>query len=317
MAASPISGNMLIAQSGGPTVVINQSLIGYNTEHPTLEHAAIEALAQTLDPKAKVLDIASRAELQHQIDGHDPDRKGSRSIETPEDWAEGLCYVKLRGIHRDSRDLINQLRKWDTESKTGIIIDARGAAGTNLEGMKEIVNLFVSGNQALYSITTIDDKAVDTQKAAKNNATLNTPCIMIVNTHTTAATELLAGILKHYNTLLLLGQSSSGDNRIRSFLPVDKKHSLYIGTQKMLVAADISYEETGITPDIVVSTEKPKHTRTNLNTESAGEAIREELQQNRALLDRIGDDHVLERASDILLAVHALKTGDAHAGKND
>ena len=197
------------------------------------------------------------------------------------------------------------------------MIDARAAAGTNLEGLKDIVNLFVTGKQPLFSVVTIDDKPVDMHPATDNGPTLSTPCIMIIDKETTAASELLAGILGHYDTLLLLGQASSGDNRIRSFLEVDKKHSLYIGTQKTLIAEDTPYEKTGVTPDIVVPLEKPKHKRADLNTESAGEAIREELQQNQELLERIGDDHVLERASDILLAVHALKTGSAHAGKDD
>ncbi len=307
------------ATASTPTDILNQlEQIGYEIDRSSLERAAIQGMATALDPKARVLDIPARAKFQKMLNGEslreehvDP----HLSYDAPEEWPDKLCYVKLRGIYKDTKGLTRTLKKWESAGKSGIILDARKASGTNLQALDTLLDLFVKNGSPLYKVLSEGGQQVDLHKA-KGTSGLSVPCILLVDQNTTGAAELLAAVLSHYNSTLLIGTRTSGDNRVREFLELDKKNSLYIATQRVVLANDTSYDVSGITPDIVVNPQSHDHRPTELHAEKAGAGVREEIQRDQKILARIGDDTTLRRATDILLGIRALGTPTSHDRPN-
>ena len=102
MATSSISGNMLIAQSGGPTVVINQSLIGAVTE--AKKHKAIKRIFGSLHGIQGILNE----------DFIDLKKESTKTLEevamTP---SSALGTVRKKPTPADCADIFQVLKKYD------------------------------------------------------------------------------------------------------------------------------------------------------------------------------------------------------------
>lgn len=262
--------------------------------------SALEATVAAVDPGGRLIAVG-----EAQPGGDGP------SVAKAEKWAQGLCYLKLAGLHDDAEKTVDEaLSTWVTNGLVGLVLDLRASGGNNLKAVDSIASRFVRGNSVLYALRDGGGKVVETRRAIDRGEPPDVvaPVMVLIDGGTGGASEALAAVLGGRRGVLLLGQQSSGDNGIREVIPFSASNSLYVATRWVTPLSGDAWQTNDYSmPDIVVaaddgareSSEPPR--RTGLSR-----PLSDKARLDRELMGRVRDDPVLARATDILLGLHAL-----------
>ncbi|MDD4870732.1 MAG: S41 family peptidase [Kiritimatiellae bacterium] len=258
--------------------------------------ATVESLVKAVDPHAILL----TAEEYHEF-------LMMKSVAKSEEWPEGICYLKLRGIYRDAADeVVGLIRKWSEAGKTGVILDLRSASGESLASVDRIAELYVSGDPFLYQIKDRQGNVIKTHRLKGITATLgsNMPLMLIVNEATTEASEILVALLKNRRGVLIVGSHTSGDASFRENIPLSQDEILRIAT-RLVVINGPQFESTGVLPDVTIAAVSGRDTP---KIPEKGITIKPESEKaklDRELMKKVYSDPALLRTTDILLGLKA------------
>lgn len=229
---------------------------------------------------------------------------------TMELWPQQIGYIKINGLYEGSgRQVTAQLNAWSETNCIGIIIDLRGANGINLDAVAEIAGLFSHSTPTFFTVKDGFGKTLKTY-AAKNGTPLDQPVMILVNQDTRSAAELLAAVLQNCRGVMIIGVPTRGDDRLREPISLANGKVLIIAVKRIDMGKD-SYNNRGAQPDIVVSPVKePVKVKETADDNGLFSRLSEQDKHDRALIARIGNDIILQRATDILMGLKAL---DIHA----
>lgn len=228
---------------------------------------------------------------------------------TMEQWPQQIGYVKVNGLYEGSGgQIVTQLKTWTDTNFFGVILDIRAANGMDLESADKIAGLFAKEGTPLFSIRD-GHNAVLTSYEAKNETPLAMPVMLLVDKETRGSAEVLASVLKHRRGVMLIGEPTSGDDRIREAIPLPEGKMLYIATKRIDPCNGLSYRGKGVAPDVIVTesnvTEDIEQVEKKADFDFFSD-VSEREKQERALASRTRGDPVLHRATDILLGIKAL-----------
>ncbi len=236
-----------------------------------------------------------------------------------EEWNHDINYVKINNLFPGSGVAISAvIRKWleNSNSCSGIIMDMRGTEGVDVMSVVEIANFFPSKSKILFSICSADG----TEQASyqhKLEKTINVPVIVLIDKNTRGTAELLVALLAKTRGVMLLGENTAGDNKVRSFVPFQNGNQLYIATAEFVLNKnDKSYAGVGIKPHVTMKMDKtspkekdnttPPISKPSSDSMDIFSNLSPETKLDTALIDRVQADPPLRRAVDILLGLKAL-----------
>ena len=293
------------------------SAYGVEAERTELESAAVSAMLHMIDPGALILHATNAAAEYARLTGpfgtnrvvgsvptNDMSFLEVATIQSNATWITGHVYIKLRGLHPGSgRIVIRQLIESDNADTRGLILDLRGASGWDLESVVEIMRIFPHGQGVLFSVR--DRHGNDRPYNIKPFAPVWTkPMVTLVDAGTRGASELLAVLLSRIRGMLIVGESTHGDNRIRELVPFDENRTLYMATKYIVLSDGSVYAPGGITPDLEIANDA------NLVALRAEEnddrPISDTIRNTRDLMELLRQDPPLSRALSILIGIRAL-----------
>ncbi len=230
---------------------------------------------------------------------------------TQETWPQGVGYLAVNGLFTNSGAVIAaQVSAWrDTSSVAGVILDLRGAGGTDMESVAAVGSLFARAGDTLLTLQDGRGQPVAIYKAEALQP-LAKPVMVLVDRDTRGAAEALAALLQGTRGAMVIGEPTRGDGRVREVIPLADGRVLYLATRRVALSRAPDYHGTGVEPQVRVADVEPtapaaddaQETETpDLFSESS-----DQERQDRALNQRIGADAVLRRAADILLGLKAL-----------
>jgi len=258
--------------------------------------ATVEGVIKAVDPGAVILTATQFHELLLE-----------KSVEKNEEWPEGICYLKIKGIYRDAAENVaDRIRKWKEEGKTGAILDLRSAGGESMSSVDKIAKLYVTADPLLYQVKDYHGKILETHRLRFDEAPLGDgmPLMLLVNESTVEASEILAAILKGRQGVTVVGSRTKGDPGIRENIKLGNDEIIHITTKQAVVNGS-KFETTGVQPDVAVAAlqdsaeQKIPDKSVDIKVES------EKAREDRKLMERVYGDPVLLRATDILLGLKA------------
>jgi len=127
-----------------------------------------------------------------------------------------MGYIKLDKFLENSADEVtNALTSIKKNNPNGIILDLRSNGGGILMEAVKIVNLFVPKDVEIVSqIGKIKDKNF-TYKTTGNPLEPNLPLVVLVNSHSASASEIVAGSLQDLDRAIIIGQRSYGKGLVQ------------------------------------------------------------------------------------------------------
>lgn len=220
-----------------------------------------------------------------------------------------LHYLRVNRLDLDTGSrVLSTLTTWVMEKSGGVVLDLRGAGGTNVQSAVEIASSMVISNTWLFSYRNGDDEDLEVYHS-RGSMSLDMPLMVLADRYTTGAAELLAMILAGVGRgAMVIGEITSGDPIIRETISMRDGDQIRIATRKLVTGnGDTYFGREALRPDIQV---KSKETYSEyepgppLLTDPRGTGVGEKETKN--LHDLTKGDAVLTRAVDVLLGLRAL-----------
>lgn len=143
-------------------------------------------------------------------------------------------YIRLQGFHSGAGDQVKNalldLKK--NPDLSGVILDLRGNPGGLLHEAINVVNVFVGKDQLVVSTK---GKVTDLNRDYKTlNSPVDTeiPLVVMVNSRSASASEIVSGTIQDLDRGVILGQRSYGKGLVQSTRPLKYGTQLKITTQK-------------------------------------------------------------------------------------
>jgi carboxyl-terminal processing protease len=160
-----------------------------------------------------------------------------------------------------ANDLAKELIILKNAAIDGLILDVRSNGGGSMQEAIRMAGVFID-NGALC-LTHSRGKDPETIKDNARGTIYNGPLVVLANSSSASASELLAGVLQDYNRALIVGSKTYGKSTIQNILPVnagdfdslshykgEPPGFLKLTTGGFYRVTGASHQKTGIIPDI-------------------------------------------------------------------
>lgn len=171
-------------------------------------------------------------------------------------------YVRISQFQEPTaklmHDSIATLLRQNNGHLNGLVLDLRNNPGGLLESAVQVVNNFLDAGQ----LKKFDKKIVYTagrlpeaQYSAKATGTdmlHGAPIVVLINSGSASASEIVAGALQDYKRALIVGNTSFGKGSVQTVIPLDKGHALKLTTALYHTPSGRVIQNIGIVPDVQI-----------------------------------------------------------------
>jgi carboxyl-terminal processing protease len=144
--------------------------------------------------------------------------------------APGIGHVRITSFEEPTGRLVKQtIDKLGGENLKGLILDLRDNPGGAVQSAAETAALFLSPGQLIFTIGGRSTKPE--QVAVPNNATpYKFPLVVLVNSKSASASEIVTGALQDHDRAVVLGEPSYGKGLVQQVFPLTASSGLALTT---------------------------------------------------------------------------------------
>ena len=150
-----------------------------------------------------------------------------------------------------TRDAIAQIKKKLGRDPLGYVVDLRDNGGGLLNEAINVSDAFLDHGE-IVSQRGREKDDIQRYFARPGDATNGLPVVVLVNSGTASASEIVAGALQDHHRGLLIGERSFGKGSVQSLLKLGPKTEVRLTTARYFTPSGRSVQEGGIDPDLVV-----------------------------------------------------------------
>jgi len=167
-----------------------------------------------------------------------------------------IGYLRLKQFNQNSgvqlKKEIIKLEKND--NLIGYILDLRNNPGGLLSQAVKISDFFLEDGEI---VSTKGRKKRENRKffASKGDKIKGKPLIVLINTGSASAAEIVAGALQDHKRAILLGEETFGKGSVQSIIPLKNRGAIRLTISKYFLPSGKSISEVGVRPDIVIEEE--------------------------------------------------------------
>jgi carboxyl-terminal processing protease len=166
--------------------------------------------------------------------------------------SDNIAYIKITGFEGNTaEDVKNNLEKLKKEAKKlkGIILDLRNDPGGLLDQSIKVSDIFLKEG---YIVSTVG-YGRDDKKAFDDGDESDAPMIILTNSGSASASEIVSGALKTNKRALTLGQATFGKGSVQTLMDLGDRTALKLTIAQYLINYDTSIQGIGIKPDIMIT----------------------------------------------------------------
>lgn len=161
-----------------------------------------------------------------------------------------IGYVKIKAFHGNtSKDLKEAIEAFGPLK--GLILDFRNNPGGLLNESVSVSDLFLDGGVVVVTQGAGASQR-DEEKASSGLDKTKLPIVVLVNSGSASASEIVAGALKNRGRALVVGEQTFGKGSVQMLYDFPDKSALKLTIAQYLTPGDESIQSVGITPDIVL-----------------------------------------------------------------
>ena len=169
---------------------------------------------------------------------------------------DGFGYVRVSQFMEHTADDLKTALKTLTKDSSlpelrGLILDLRNNPGGLLAQAVKIGDMFLKEGVIVYT-----DGRVEAQKqkffAHARGTEPEYPMVVLVNSGSASASEIVAGALKDHGRALILGQQTFGKGSVQTITPLENGGALTLTTALYYTKSGNSIQARGVKPDIEV-----------------------------------------------------------------
>ena len=167
----------------------------------------------------------------------------------------GYTFIETFNNSRLTDDLEKALKSLETSlggSIPGLVIDLRSNRGGLLDQSVDVSSLFLDGGEVL-SARGRNPEDTERYNAEADELYPDMPIVVLVNSGSASAAEIVAGALQDRGRAIVVGRRSFGKGSVQSVIPLSKGGALRMTTQRYYTPSGKSIQGRGIMPDLLVS----------------------------------------------------------------
>ena len=211
---------------------------------------------------------------------------------------------------------ITEIKKNIGNKFQGLILDLRNNPGGLLNQSISVADAFLNQGEIVSTQGRNDD---DTSRvfAKKGDLINGQPLIVLINSGSASASEIVAGALKDHSRAIIIGTRSFGKGSVQSIIPLAGNGAMRLTTARYFTPSGISIQAKGIEPDIIVEAgatdlKKPKNNNKreeNLrgaldkNKKSKETEIDSDSEKPLTPLEKLLQDNQISRAVDMIRGI--------------
>ena len=168
----------------------------------------------------------------------------------------GYGYVRVSQFqNRTTEDLQAALTALTTENKgalKGLVLDLRNNPGGVLNAAVGVADAFLTNGLIVYT----EGRVADAQlkfKAKPKDMLEGAPMVVLVNSGSASASEIVAGALQDHKRAVIMGSRTFGKGSVQTIQPMSNDAALKMTTARYYTPLGRSIQADGIHPDIVLS----------------------------------------------------------------
>ncbi|MGC9257570.1 S41 family peptidase [Desulfurella sp.] len=162
-----------------------------------------------------------------------------------------IGYIKIIQFRdHTASELNNALSKLEKKHIKGLILDLRNNPGGLLNEAAKVSNMFI--NKGV--IVSVKGRNSDNDQTiyAKDKPIFKKPLVVLINSGTASAAEIVTGCLKDHNRAIVIGQRSFGKGNVQDVIPLKGGYTLILTVAKYYTPNGFSIQAEGIVPNIEI-----------------------------------------------------------------
>jgi carboxyl-terminal processing protease len=167
----------------------------------------------------------------------------------------GVGYVRVRSFQeRTDRQLQVHLDRLEAQAGgklKGLILDLRDNPGGLLDQAVRVADEFIESG-LIVRTEGKNGRILEEERAHSKGTRLGFPMVVLVNSGSASASEIVAGALQDHGRATILGSQTFGKGSVQTVIELDDGSGLKLTIARYFTPKGRSIQERGITPDVVV-----------------------------------------------------------------
>ena len=169
---------------------------------------------------------------------------------------EGIGYLRVTTFSEQTTSgltkEIDEMFREHGDKLRGFVLDLRNNPGGLLSEAISVSDAFLEQGEIVSTRGRSDENA-SRAYARPGDIGKGLPVVVLINSGSASASEIVAGALKDHRRAVLLGTRSFGKGSVQSVIPLSGNSAMRLTTARYYTPSGVSIQATGITPDIEVA----------------------------------------------------------------
>ena len=166
---------------------------------------------------------------------------------------DGIGYVQLTQFsERTGEEFINALNKLNDEGMRALVIDLRDNPGGLLDAAVEVAEPFFKKGELIVYTQGRRPEDRDEYRAQAPEDPLTIPLVVLINSGTASAAEIVSGALKDTHRAVIVGERSFGKGSVQTIIDLRNGDGMRLTTARYYTPSGVTIHERGVTPDVEV-----------------------------------------------------------------
>ena len=169
---------------------------------------------------------------------------------------EDIGYIRITTFSEQTspglKKAVEELSKEAENGLTGIVLDLRNNPGGLLSEAIKVTDAFLERGE-IVSTRGRDSSDMQHAYARPGDITNGLPVVVLINSGSASASEIVAGALKDHRRAILMGTRSFGKGSVQTIMPMPGHGAIRLTTARYYTPSGVSIQAKGIAPDIEVA----------------------------------------------------------------
>ena len=163
-----------------------------------------------------------------------------------------MGYIKLKTFGKNTIEELDEALKeldYDFKSFQGLVLDLRNNPGGLLAGAISVSDRFLERG-VIVSTAGLEEGSDRSFEAHWWNTIKDVPVIILVNSGSASASEIVTAALKSHDRAVVLGNRTFGKGSVQQVIPMNDGSALKLTMSKYLTPGERSIQSVGVAPHI-------------------------------------------------------------------
>ena len=168
---------------------------------------------------------------------------------------DGIGYVRITTFSEQTTpglmDAVDDFFREEGDALKGIVLDLRNNPGGLLTEAITVSDAFLEEGEIVSTRGREADRGSHVY-AKPGDIARGLPMVILINSGSASASEIVAGALKDHKRAVILGTRSFGKGSVQSVIPISNSSAIRLTTARYYTPSGVSIQARGIVPDIEV-----------------------------------------------------------------